>query len=421
MIVEFELSSRLAHESPFGAACEPKQRECVIVAQDESKARRIVIAGGGISGLSIAVRLSQSGLPVTLFEAGLLGRAASTKNQGWLHSGAWFAPKQRDLARCCHESLQQTTNFCPECVEPGTAPMLYLLSSRSTPPSHWTEAWSASGIPYEEMPVDAVMEETGIANSIVHQAYRLPDRAIRTNVLLERLTAQAEYQGADLRTMSLVTALIKNGDRVEGVITSRGEEIRARLVILAANVGGADLWPRGSRNGLQSEFTRVALKTHCLTVSSGLARTPFCIVDRDGLSHIPHPPASIFGSSRWIAVTDIADRSAVANEIAQLKAMVVDLYPQIRLEDHGLVGWAGTTVQAMHFNQIEPGLAPLPTVIDHEREPPCVSNLLSVFPGRASLWSQLAEATRRIVLEKLGERTNPTSKAPWALASPSQT
>jgi len=72
MIVEFELSSRLAHESPFGAACEPKQRECVIVAQDESKARRIVIAGGGISGLSIAVRLSQSGLPVTLFEAGLL-------------------------------------------------------------------------------------------------------------------------------------------------------------------------------------------------------------------------------------------------------------------------------------------------------------------------------------------------------------
>ena len=64
----------------------------------KTPSRRIVIVGGGVSGLSIAVRLSQSGLPVTLLESGRLGHAASTKNQGWLYSGAWYAPRQRDLA-----------------------------------------------------------------------------------------------------------------------------------------------------------------------------------------------------------------------------------------------------------------------------------------------------------------------------------
>ena len=43
--------------------------------------RRIVIVGGGIAGLASAMRLSQAGFPVTLFEASELGSAASTRNQ----------------------------------------------------------------------------------------------------------------------------------------------------------------------------------------------------------------------------------------------------------------------------------------------------------------------------------------------------
>jgi len=64
---------------------------------------RVVIVGGGISGLSIAVRLSQFGLSVTVLESGYLGDGTSSRNQGWLYSGAWFAPQQPSLARACHE------------------------------------------------------------------------------------------------------------------------------------------------------------------------------------------------------------------------------------------------------------------------------------------------------------------------------
>jgi glycine/D-amino acid oxidase-like deaminating enzyme len=390
-----------------------------------NSSRRIVIVGGGVSGLSIAVRLSQSGLPVTLLEASDLGRAASSKNQGWLYSGAWFAPRQRNLASLCYESLQETLRFCPECLEPGTGAMIYVLSSPKTNPLDWTDAWTAAGIPYEVIPIDVAVEETGIPEPVVKHAFRLPDRAIRPTVLLERLTTQAEYQGVDIRTESLVTSLLKRGDQVHGVITARREEIDAGLVILAANVGELALWPnglnlKGPKAGLQTEFTRVGLKTHCLTIRPFLATTPFCVVDMEGLNHIPHQPASVFGTSRWIPVVDGRDQQPLEPEIDRLRGLVTDLYPRLRFEEHDVLGWAGTTVQAMHFDQVEPGLAPMPTVIDHFYEPPFVSNLLSVFPGRGSLWPQLAEATRCAVLEKLREKVSDMAKPPWAIDSPNE-
>lgn len=80
--------------------------------------RRVVIVGGGIAGLAAAVRLAQAGLPATLLEASELGGAASTRNQGWLRSGALFTSQAPEFARLCSASLEQTLKFCPNCLEP---------------------------------------------------------------------------------------------------------------------------------------------------------------------------------------------------------------------------------------------------------------------------------------------------------------
>ena len=58
-----------------------------------AKGGRVIVVGGGFAGLSIAARLSQTGLPVTLLEATQLGFESSTRNQGWLHSGALHAAR----------------------------------------------------------------------------------------------------------------------------------------------------------------------------------------------------------------------------------------------------------------------------------------------------------------------------------------
>jgi glycine/D-amino acid oxidase-like deaminating enzyme len=377
---------------------------------------RIVIVGGGISGLSIAVRLAQAGLPVTVLEASQLGFGASTRNQGWLVSGGWFAPRQRDLARLCHESLEQTLRFCPDCPEPDCGSMVYMTENPATDNTAWTSAWSDVGIPYEQLTADALFRRfPELAISRAGEAFALPDRAIRTELLLRRLAAAAENAGVEIRTGAPVSRLLRRDDAVEGVETGRGELMPARLVILAGNARGGALYPGYGTDavGTQSEIALVALKTHLVAVRPGISRSPLCVLDAGGFNHIPHPPGSVFGSNRWLPVRDAEEEHADPAELARIWDHIHRLFPDIRREDHAVREWAGTTIQAMHVEQVEPGEAPLPTVVDHQWENPAVENLLSVFPGRASLWPHLAELAQQAVLTRLEAVETPVATPPW--------
>ena len=59
------------------------QRTLFKILEAEDKSPRVVIVGGGFAGLSVAARLAQSGLLVTLLESARLGFHASMRNQGW--------------------------------------------------------------------------------------------------------------------------------------------------------------------------------------------------------------------------------------------------------------------------------------------------------------------------------------------------
>ena len=378
--------------------------------------KRILIVGGGISGLSIATRLAQAGLPVTVLEGSHLGVGASTRNQGWLFSGAWFAPDQPELARMCYESLEQTLAFCGECLEKNCGPMVYLAEDPRTDVDRWRKAWSDAGIPYRELASASLFDRfPGLAISRARVAFELPDRAMRTDRLLRCLAETAERAGAEIRVSTPVARLIRGRGSVDGVETIHGERIPARLVILAGNTKGGDLYPGFAVEpaGAQREVALVALKSHLVALKPGIGHSPMCVLDAGGFNHIPHPPASVFGSNRWLPVPHAESEEADPAEIQRIWDHIRRLFPDVRREDHSVREWAGTTVQAMHIDQIDPGRAPRPTVIDHERENPSIDNLVSVFPGRASLWPHLAELAQEIVLQKLTSFETPIAGPPW--------
>lgn len=381
-----------------------------------STSKRVVIVGGGISGLSIAVRLAQDGFPVTVLEASRLGYGASTRNQGWLLSGAWFAPLHPDVARMCHESLVRTLRFCPDCTEPNCPPMVYLIGSAQTDPDLWTGSWSAAGIPYSELASESLFAQfPHMAISHVQIAFQLPDRAIRVDRLLKGLAVAAQRAGAEIRTCTPVTRLVRDGEAILGVETGRGETVPARLVILAGNNAGSSLNPDYGSNaaGTQSQAALVPLKTHLVALRPEVSRTPLCVIDQGGFNHIPHPPISVFGSNRWLPLHHAHDERVDEKEIGRIWGQVQRLFPDVRREDKTVREWAGTTMEAMPPEQVEPGRGPLPTVIDHQWENSAAENLLSVFPGRASLWPCLAERTREIVLEKLDWLEPGVAAPPW--------
>ena len=102
-----------------------------------------------------------------------------------------------------------------------------------------------------------------------------------------------------------------------------------------------------------------------------------------------------------------------ADEVALIEQQIALLFPNGFGSEVELQDWAGTTVQAMHLEQIEPGAAPLPTIVDHAREPCGVENVLSIFPGRATLWAHLAEQVRTTVLERIDSKVNESARPPW--------
>lgn len=386
---------------------------------NHSQSQRIAIVGGGFAGISLAARLAQSGLPVTLLETADLGFDASSRNQGWLHSGGWFAPEHPDLARMCYASLQQTVQYCPECLEPNHDGMYYLFSRIGTAHLEWVKAWKTVGIPFTEVSREQVARSfPDLDETQLQHAFMLPDRAFRPQVLLERLAADARNAGAEIRTHAHVAELLRDRDRVLGVRMGTGEEIRARFTILAT---GAWDWSSAlmppADVGQQSEYTRIVLKTHLVAFRPEVGSWPFCVIDRDGFNHVPHLLTSVFGTTRWQVVKNPADHSVNIQETELIWKEIQNLFPTVnRNTVVGLREWAGTTVQMMHCDQIIPGEAPFPSVINHSLEPPRCDNLWSVSPGRATLWAHLAEEARKRILDSLGDGPVTTTSPPWAMA-----
>lgn len=378
--------------------------------------RRIVIVGGGVAGLATAARLSQAGYPVTLFESSELGSAASTRNQGWLHSGAAFALDSPGYAKTCYASLDQTLRFCPDCLEPQIPSMAYLFTRPETLVKTWTDAWTAAGIPWQEMPIDKVAAELpGLDRARVQHAFQLPDRAIRQNILLEHLAAAALNAGVEIRTATPVKCLPLENDRVAGVVTAAGEHVAAQLVIFAGGSSGFGMCREylEQRPGGQNDFELVPLKAHLAALEPEVGRLPFCVPDGEGFNHIPHPPSSVFGIAQWERVS-APDDSPIAKHAERLRQRIHDFFPELATSSRSLHTWAGTMIQALRFDQIETGGAIWPAVIDHARHAPRVDNLISIFVGRATLWSKLAEDTRRLVRAKLDDSMPKAADPPWA-------
>lgn len=381
-----------------------------------SSSERIVVVGGGFAGLAAAVRLAQAGLPVTVLEASKPGYAASTRNQGWLHSGAWFAQTDAELARLCHESLQQTIRFCPDCVEPDVCTMIYCSLEDQSQPDGWTRAWEQAGIPFEPVsPRDPNCHLPATGRDRISWALRLPDRSFRPDILLSRLASTARGAGAEIRPDTCVTGLLIDEQCVYGVSIGANEEVRARLVVLATGAYSQTVFSQLYQPiaGRQSNCQLVCLKSHLRAVRPGIGADPFCVVDGAGLNHLPHSRTSVFGTGRWQVVPNAGDDRVDRREIAILAREIDAFLPGGFGDDVNVQDWAGTTVQAMHLEQVHPGEAPLCTIVDHSQEPCDIENVISIFPGRATLWAPLAERVLTTVLLKAGVGDNLISHPPW--------
>ena len=113
------------------------------------------------------------------------------------------------------------------------------MAQPDTRVSDWIAVWEKAGIPFQDLEHAKLFEQLpGLAASEIQHAFLLPDRAIRPHVLLTQLAATAKNSGAEIRPETPVAKVLREGELISGVVTGSGEQIAARLVILAGGTQG---------------------------------------------------------------------------------------------------------------------------------------------------------------------------------------
>jgi sarcosine oxidase subunit beta len=211
----------------------------------------VIVVGGGVVGCSIAFRLAERGRRVLLLERRGLAAGASGRNAGNTGAGSSMhaaSPAGRAvyaLTRANLAMLREVTEELGVDIElrlPGTLDVI----TTSAQHAHLTAAvaeQSAAGIDISLLDTREARELLpALSPAILGAAFAAGRGHLWPFALVHAFAGAARRHGADLRVGTAVERLLREGDRVVGVVAG-GERIAAAEIVLATNAYTPALLP----------------------------------------------------------------------------------------------------------------------------------------------------------------------------------
>jgi glycine oxidase len=215
----------------------------------QDKGSDVAVVGAGVIGLSIAWRLAQRGLSVTVFDRGRAGEGASHAAAGMLAACAEIEPSEEHLLTLNRASQALWPDFAAE-VETASGETVDLrregtlnialtadeaarlkqhlvLQEKLNLPVTWLSA------------TEVRRREPALTPGLVGGIASPEDHQVDNRKLARALKTAATAAGVRLLEETAVTALALENDRVTGIETAVGIH-RAGTVVLAAGA-----WSRG--------------------------------------------------------------------------------------------------------------------------------------------------------------------------------
>lgn len=196
----------------------------------------VAIIGGGIIGLSSAYFLARRGAAVTVFEKGSLGSGSTERSAGGIRK-QFSTPVNVKLSK---ESIKTWERFGTEFgidIEYRRSGYLFLARDRSTAEQfeESVEIQNELGVPTELLdPEETVEFVPELRPGLFERAtYLGTDGFADPHLALQGFSQALPEVGAEIRTHTEVTNIIRSGDRINGVIAN-GERISADYVVNAA-------------------------------------------------------------------------------------------------------------------------------------------------------------------------------------------
>ena len=203
----------------------------------------VIIIGGGATGAGIARDCSLRGVKALLLERSDISTGATGRNHGLLHSGARYAVTDHESAVECIRENMILRKIAAHCVEETDGLFISLPEDGLEYQATFVEACRKAGIRADIIdPLQALRLEPS-ANPALIGAVRVPDGAVDPFRLTSSNIIDAKAHGAEIRTYTEVTELLREQDRIVGVRAydhhTRSEMcFYARVVINAGGIWG---------------------------------------------------------------------------------------------------------------------------------------------------------------------------------------
>lgn len=378
---------------------------------------RVVVIGGGATGIGILRDLSMRGIPAVLLEQGGLAHGTSSRFHGLLHSGARYVVSDNDAARECIEENMILRRIGKQCVEETEG--FFALTPQDDPAyvAPWLAGCAKAGITAEPLEVrEALRLEPNLAQDI-SSVYRVPDSCVDGFRLVWHNAMSARTYGGEVLTYHMVTGIEQHNGAVTGVharntIADEAVYFPCEFVVNAtgswsgiiAHMAGLEVQvapDRGTLVVFNHRFTsRVINRLH---------------KSSDGDIFVPHGSITILGTTS--TPTDSpANTTPTSEEVIRLLRIGKPLFPQ--LDDYRILrAFAGT--RPLYSPNAGAGRTASRNfhIVDHHNEG--LQGMASIFGGKLTTYRLMAEKMTDLVCHHLHNNSPCTTAQEDIVPAPS--
>ena len=219
-----------------------------------SMTRDVIIVGGGVIGCSIAWRLAQSGLAVTVLERGRAGCEASRAAAGMLSPqgesqtpGPFFdlCLRSRSMWRGFAGELNEASGIDVGYNDEGTL-FVVLEGEDEEKTTSWVNWQLEAGLRLEHLTADEIRRiEPAVTESATRAVFLPDEHQVDNRRVMDALEIAIERAGVELLQGVEVTALATDRGKVTGVVAGPQRFDAGKVIVAAGTWSGPLLNPLG--------------------------------------------------------------------------------------------------------------------------------------------------------------------------------
>lgn len=366
----------------------------------------VVVIGGGATGAGVLRDVAMRGYRAILVERVDLGQGTTGRFHGLLHSGGRYVVTDPRSATECARETEIITRVAADAVERTGG--LFVTTPHDDPgyADTFVAACTATSVPVQEIAVAEARRREPRLNPKISRAFEVNDGSVDAWKLIWGNVRSAEEYGGRALTFHWVTQILREGDRVSGVVCRddvAGDEVRidAGFVINAAGVWAGQIAEMAGCPDVQVVPGRgVMVAMNHRLVNTVINR---CERPGDGDILVPIHTVCVIGTTDT-KVDSPDDLPIPRDEVQQMLDAGEILVPGFR-QARALHAWAGARplvkdarVGADDTRHMSRGMA----AIDHlERDG--VSGFLTITGGKATTYRLMAEVVVDQLCAQRGE------------------